>query len=69
MEGIINLHHDLMFFISFILFFVIVILFETLYSYHFLGSLNKQRYAVNILGKKIYGCKDFIVHGTLIEII
>lgn len=55
MEGIINLHHDLMFFIMFILFFVLVVLIRTLYFF----GWNSQ-YANT--GKSV-------VHGTAIEII
>ena len=35
MEGIINLHHDLMFFITFIFFFVLVVMVRTLHSFRF----------------------------------
>lgn len=55
MEGIINLHHDLMFFITFILFFVLVVLIRTLYFFNS-SSSNAS------IGKNV-------VHGTVIEII
>jgi cytochrome c oxidase subunit 2 len=55
MEGIVNLHHDLMFFITFILFFVLVVMARTL-SY-FDSSSNDA------------GCANDVVHGTAIEII
>ena len=53
MEGIINLHHDLMFFITFILFFVFVVIFRTLFFFNY--NLNRS--------------SNIIVHGTVIEII
>ena len=55
MEGIINLHHDLMFFITFIFFFVLVVMARTLQYFHN-GSVN-----ANLAGN--------VVHGTAIEII
>lgn len=55
MEGIINLHHDLMFFISFILFFVLVVMIRTLLFFHSLSPLS--------------GIARHVVHGTTIEII
>jgi cytochrome c oxidase subunit 2 len=56
MEGIINLHHDLMFFITFIFFFVLVVMARTLTFFNSnFGSFKAQ-------GQKI-------VHGTMIEII
>ena len=55
MEGIINLHHDLMFFITFILFFVLVVLVRTLYYFNS-NSINANL-AANV------------VHGTVIEIV
>jgi heme/copper-type cytochrome/quinol oxidase subunit 2 len=55
MEGIINLHHDLMFFITFIFFFVLVVMARTLLFFS-----EKSNYAD--LGKNV-------VHGTAIEII
>jgi heme/copper-type cytochrome/quinol oxidase subunit 2 len=55
MEGIINLHHDLMFFITFILFFVLVVLLRTLM---FFAANSKDADT----GKSV-------VHGTAIEII
>jgi len=55
MEGIINLHHDLMFFITFILFFVLVILLRTLYFFD-ANSVDANS------GKNV-------VHGTTLEIV
>ena len=55
MEGIINLHHDLMFFITFILFFVLVVMGRTLY---FFGYNSNDASA----GKNV-------VHGTVLEIV
>jgi len=55
MEGIINLHHDLMFFITFILFFVLIVMVRTLYFFQ-----NESIYA---------GIASNVVHGTTIEII
>jgi cytochrome c oxidase subunit 2 len=55
MEGIINLHHDLMFFITFILFFVLVVLLRTLYYFK-----NTSEFS---------GAGKNVVHGTVIEII
>ena len=55
MEGIINLHHDLMFFITFVLFFVLVVLVRTLYFFN-ISSSNA-------------GSGQTVVHGTVIEII
>jgi cytochrome c oxidase subunit 2 len=55
MEGIINLHHDLMFFITFILFFVLVVLVRTLYFFN-AESINANT------GKNV-------VHGTVLEIV
>lgn len=55
MEGIINLHHDLMFFITFILFFVLVVLVRTLYFFN-INSSNA-------------GSGQNVVHGTVIEIV
>jgi cytochrome c oxidase subunit 2 len=58
MEGIINLHHDLMFFIVFIFFFVLVVLSRTVYNY----DLNQAR---------IYSddSSQNVVHGTFIEVV
>lgn len=56
MEGIINLHHDLMFFITFIFFFVLVVMARTLYFF--------QR-----TPESVYSKSRFVVHGTLIEIV
>jgi heme/copper-type cytochrome/quinol oxidase subunit 2 len=55
MEGIINLHHDLMFFITFIFFFVGVVMARTLFYF-------KEDSSASGLGKNV-------VHGTTIEII
>ena len=60
MEGITNLHHDLMFFITFILFFVLVILIRTLFYF-------KQKSL--LIGNNSYTLSRSIVHGTTIEII
>ena len=55
MEGIINLHHDLMFFITFILFFVLVVMARTI---QFFGE-----------NADAAGTGKNVVHGTTIEII
>jgi cytochrome c oxidase subunit 2 len=55
MEGIINLHHDLMFFITFIFFFVLVVLARTLYFF-----VNPT---IDIEQSRK------VVHGTFIEIV
>jgi heme/copper-type cytochrome/quinol oxidase subunit 2 len=55
MEGIINLHHDLMFFIVFISFFVAVVVYRTIFYFANYENLNSNSRAV--------------VHGTTIEII
>ena len=55
MEGIVNLHHDLMFFITFILFFVLVVMGRT-FSFFNENSINS-------------GVAKNVVHGTTIEII
>jgi heme/copper-type cytochrome/quinol oxidase subunit 2 len=55
MEGIINLHHDLMFFITFLFFFVLVVMVRTLQYFHH-NSVNA-------------GVASHVVHGTAIEII
>lgn len=55
MEGIINLHHDLMFFITFILFFVLVVLVRTWMYFN-----NNSMYA---------SIASNVVHGTFIEIV
>jgi cytochrome c oxidase subunit 2 len=58
MEGIINLHHDLMFFITFIFFFVLVVMARTLYYFSgVVTNTTNTNYARHI------------VHGTAIEII
>jgi cytochrome c oxidase subunit 2 len=56
MEGIINLHHDLMFFITFIFFFVLVVLVRTLYFFD-IGATTDTSHSRGV------------VHGTAIEII
>jgi heme/copper-type cytochrome/quinol oxidase subunit 2 len=56
MEGIINLHHDLMFFITFIFFFVSVVLARTLYSFSYTAERSNDP-------------NRLVVHGTTIEII
>jgi heme/copper-type cytochrome/quinol oxidase subunit 2 len=55
MEGIINLHHDLMFFITFILFFVLVVMARTLLYFNDNAATA--------------GIAKNVVHGTAIEII
>jgi cytochrome c oxidase subunit 2 len=55
MEGLIDLHHDLMFFLAFILVFVMWILGRTLYHYQYHKTQNR-------FPRKL-------THGTLIEII
>jgi len=55
MEGIINLHHDLMFFITFIFFFVLVVMIRTLQYFNTDGLAA--------------GANNNVVHGTAIEII
>jgi len=55
MEGIINLHHDLMFFITFLFFFVLVVMARTLMYFHSNATTA--------------GIASNIVHGTAIEII
>ena len=55
MEGIINLHHDLMFFITFISFFVLVVMARTLIYFNF--SAPAANSASNV------------VHGTVLEIV
>jgi len=55
MEGIINLHHDLMFFITFIFFFVFILMFRTLYYFN-----TNSAYA---------GLNTNVVHGTVLEIV
>jgi cytochrome c oxidase subunit 2 len=55
MEGIINLHHDLMFFITFIFFFVLIVMIRTLMYFH--SDAPTASIASNV------------VHGTMIEII
>jgi cytochrome c oxidase subunit 2 len=55
MEGIVNLHHDLMFFITFILFFVLVVIARTLYYF-------TDQSSSSIISRSV-------VHGTTIEVI
>jgi len=55
MEGLVNLHHDLMFFITFIFFFVLVVMVRTLEFFDTNSSSANT-------GKNV-------VHGTAIEII
>ena len=55
MEGIINLHHDLMFFITFIFFFVLVVMARTLFYFHH--------------ASKAAGSASNVVHGTFLEIV
>jgi len=57
-EGIINLHHDLMFFLVFIFFFVLVSLSWTVVTY---SAQNRSSYAEP--------SDSGVVHGTLIEIV
>jgi heme/copper-type cytochrome/quinol oxidase subunit 2 len=59
MEGIINLHHDLMFFITFLFFFVAVVLGRTLY--YFNGAVTDSNHSTSYSRN--------IVHGTTIEIV
>jgi len=56
MEGIINLHHDLMFFITFIFFFLLVVMVRTLHSFRFNLGISSSD-------------SRLVVHGTAIEII
>ena len=58
MEGITNLHHDLMFFLVFIFFFVLVSIGWTLYSY---AAQNTDSFSEP--------SDRGVVHGTLIEIV
>jgi cytochrome c oxidase subunit 2 len=55
MEGIINLHHDLMFFITFIFFFVLIVMARTLIYFH--SDAPTAGLAANV------------VHGTVLEIV
>jgi cytochrome c oxidase subunit 2 len=55
MEGIINLHHDLMFFITFIFFFVLIVMIRSLQYFHQDATTS--------------GLNRSVVHGTAIEII
>jgi len=56
MEGIINLHHDLMFFLVFVLFFTLVVLGRTLYYFQYSSSNDDVQ-------------SRSVVHGTLIEVV
>lgn len=58
MEGIINLHHDLMFFILFIFFFVLVAMVRTIFFFNETSSPANTDANSNL-----------VVHGTLIEIV
>lgn len=55
MEGLVNLHHDLMFFLTFIFFFVAVVLARTVMFFHnpTIDTKDSQK----------------VVHGTFIEIV
>jgi cytochrome c oxidase subunit 2 len=66
MEGIINLHHDLMFFITFIFWFVLVVLIRTLGYYSFTPDSSTKNFHQAISG--LYPSRS-IVHGTTIELI
>ena len=55
MEGIINLHHDLMFFITFLFFFVLVVMVRTLWYFN--------------SDAETAGVASNVVHGTFIEIV
>jgi heme/copper-type cytochrome/quinol oxidase subunit 2 len=59
MEGIINLHHDLMFFITFIFFFVLVVLARTIYFFT----------SSNVIEAVEHDSPRSIVHGTTLEIV
>lgn len=64
MEGIINLHHDLMFFISFILCFVILVLYRTVQWFSIYDYSFKAPYSwSNVWNSRL------VVHGTAIEVI
>ena len=58
MEGIVNLHNELMFFLTFILFFVILILIRVISSFSFNDSFLGKLHVINR-----------VIHGTEIEII
>ena len=60
MEGIVNLHHDLMFFITFIFFFVSVVLYRTLF--YFATNSKDNDVKQKMISRSV-------VHGTTIEII
>jgi len=55
MEGVINLHHDLMFFITFISFFVLVLMVRTIMYFNTNASTA--------------GTAQNVVHGTVLEIV
>jgi len=55
MEGIVNLHHDLMFFITFIFWFVFVLIGRTLYFFNTTANTA--------------GTGQNVVHGTVLEIV
>jgi heme/copper-type cytochrome/quinol oxidase subunit 2 len=56
MEGIVNLHHDLMFVLTFILFFVTVIMVRTMYFFRY------NEFKTDFSSQSV-------IHGTTIEII
>ena len=58
MEGIVNLHNELMFFLTFILFFVILMLVRVISSFNLNDSFLNKLPEVNR-----------VIHGTEIEII
>jgi cytochrome c oxidase subunit 2 len=59
MEGITNLHHDLMFFIAFIFFFVLIVMSNTIYFFQQNKAVNSRTDKTSIL----------VVHGIFIEVI
>nr|YP_010699859.1 cytochrome c oxidase subunit 2 [Chrysotila carterae]WCH62789.1 cytochrome c oxidase subunit 2 [Chrysotila carterae] len=56
MEGIVNLHHDLMFFLTFIFFFVVILLWRTLSLFHNSVVVKDTQ-------------SRLVVHGAFIEIV
>ena len=64
MEGIVNLHHDLMFFITFILFFVFVAMGRVLYWFSIDNNPLTTQGAKNLIFRN-----EPITHGTTIEVI
>jgi hypothetical protein len=70
MEGIINLHHDLMFFIVFIFFFVSFVMSRTIKLFGFTelsdNNLNDNYLKIRLL--ETFNSRK-VVHGTAIEII